>query len=134
MNLLVDDFETGVNYGISEIINQEYDMGLINIIDVNSINTDCINYELSLRLNSSNSNVVNKTLLLYRYNLNNQGQLHFSTNPYVINSIFNNLSIYGGNVGLEDCNMEGTISFLVTSNFTTESSTQQSQTTSKQSK
>lgn len=115
------------NYSIFEIISEEISYGIIDVVDFNVINTDCNEYQIYIQLNGSEIFVNEKTIFYYH----NDPYIQIDSYSNIMNTLYDNFRLIGYG---QSCNMEGTITFLITSNFSSESSTQQSQTTSKQSK
>lgn len=123
------DGQTSMNLDLSEITGFDLDYSILNIIHLTDYSTSSTN---------------NTEILLRNQKFNHNGdtfwkyiQVSFYTNGGSVNPSENSL-IYDSGI-LELFQTSGHIGFVdmilsVTSNFTTESQTQQSQTTSKQSK
>jgi len=105
--------ETGMDFLLNDIVNQEIDIGTINVLDFNIMNSDCIqNHDIYLRINSMD--VLNGNDIFYMYILNNV-IYNKIFNSGVFNTEFNQFLLYA--TGNETCTMGGTISFLVTAQF-----------------
>ena len=108
------------NFSVNEIINQNLDIGTIEVLNFEILEDDCNgNFSLTLRFNNNN---VTYNPVIFSFNMDNYVIYNYHPNRRPFNYFMNQLILYNQP---NNCNISGRFTFAITAQFPSESTVQQ---------